>query len=211
MTDLPKGFRIRLARAGDHAALKDVCLKTGDSGADGTHLQDDPELLGLVYAVPYQVYAPDFAFVLEDAEGVCGYVLGAPDTAAFTRWMDRIWYPPLRARLRNPGADPAAWQQSDWVRWKVFEPPEPSPVDPALYPAHAHIDLLPRAQGRGLGRALMERELAALTEAGCAGVFLGVSPRNDRALAFYRHIGFQFEAAGPDVVILTRKLGGAAG
>ena len=49
------------------------------------------------------------------------------------------------------------------------------------YPSHLHIDLLPRAQGRGNGRALMETFLAALTERGSPGVHLGTSPQNVRA------------------------------
>lgn len=210
MTDLPPGFRIRPATAGDHDALKDVCLKTGDSGQDGTHLQDDPEILGLVYAVPYQVFAPDFAFVLEDAAGVCGYVLGAPDTLAFEDWMDRTWYPPLRQSVPNPGADPDKWRQSDWVRWRVFAPRRTPPVDLALYPAHGHIDLLPRAQGKGLGRAMMNRLTGALTKAGVPGLFLEVSPSNASAQAFYARIGFHILDRQPDVVAMGRTLGKGA-
>ncbi|MGK0618858.1 GNAT family N-acetyltransferase [Meiothermus cerbereus] len=58
------------------------------------------------------------------------------------------------------------------------------------YPAHLHIDLLPRAQGRGLGRRLMEVFLARLRELGVPGVHLGVGQRNAGALAFYQRMGF---------------------
>src|SRR5687768_5326161 len=79
--DFGDGYRLRAALAEDHAALNMVCLKTGDSGKDATAREDDPDLLGLIYAVPYQVYEPDFAFVIDGPNGVCGYILGAPDTA----------------------------------------------------------------------------------------------------------------------------------
>ena len=190
MADLPPGFRIRAAAARDHDALLHICLKTGDSGQDGTHLQDDPDLLGLVFAVPYQVFAPGFAFVLEDQQGVCGYVFGAPDTLAFQDWMENTWFPPLRTRLRNPGADEALWQKSDWLRWRIFAPQHQPPVDLRRYPGHGHIDLLPRAQGKGLGAAMMTRMMQALRDAGCPGLFLEVSPRNLRARAFYANLGF---------------------
>ena len=40
-------FTVRQATAGDSDALYHVCLVTGDSGADGTHLYtDDPHALG---------------------------------------------------------------------------------------------------------------------------------------------------------------------
>lgn len=206
MADLPTGFRIRQATRADHVALKDITLKTGDSGQDGTHLQDDPDILGLVHTVPYQVYAPDFAFVLEDATGVCGYVLGTPDTLAFDDWMEAVWYPPLRARLTNPGPDPAEWRQSDLVRWRVFAPRQMPLVDVSRYPAQGHIDLLPRARGRGLGRAMMERLIEAMEQAKLPGVFLEVSHQNSVAQAFYRHIGFRDLVSSPDALFMGKSL-----
>ena len=59
------------------------------------------------------------------------------------------------------------------------------------YPAHLHIDLLPEAQGAGWGRALMEGLQDALRAGGSPGVHLGVSARNQRALGFYRHLGYE--------------------
>jgi ribosomal protein S18 acetylase RimI-like enzyme len=53
-----------------------------------------------------------------------------------------------------------------------------------------HIDLLDRAQGRGVGRQMMERIMDTLRRRGSPGVHLGVSVRNDPALGFYRKIGF---------------------
>jgi ribosomal protein S18 acetylase RimI-like enzyme len=191
MADLPHGFHIRHASAFDHADLLHICLKTGNAGLDGTDQQDDPDLLGMVYAVPYQVFYPDFAFVLEDGLGVCGYVFGAPDTVAFHAWMDQTWCPPLRIRLRNPGPDPAHWQKSDWLRWRIHAPSQRPPVDLTRYPGHGHIDLLPRAQGKGLGAAMLARMMGALRDAGCPGLFLEVSPRNPRALGFYDKLGFK--------------------
>jgi ribosomal protein S18 acetylase RimI-like enzyme len=206
MTDGVPGFTIRRAVPEDHAALTDICLKTGDLGEDGTHLQDDPDLLGLVYALPYQVFAPDFAFVAEDTAGVCGYVLGVPDTRAFDDWMDRVWYPPLRARLRNPGPDEFLWRGSDWVRRRVFAPVAGPHFDLTRYPAHGHIDLLPRARGKGLGREMMARLGAALARAGAPGMYLEVGHENVKAQAFYRRIGFDRLDSRPDAVIMGKVL-----
>ena len=211
MTEIAEGFRIRRASPADHSALLEICLKTGDSGKDGTHLQDDPDLLGLVYAVPYQVFAPDFSFVLEDAIGVCGYVLGAPDTQAFEDWMDRVWYPPLRATQRNPGPDASHWRQSDWVRARIFAPRRRPPVDLTLYPAHAHIDLLPRAQGKGLGRAMMMTLTNALSAADVPGLFLEVGLANTSAHAFYARVGFHVLDQNPDCLVMGRTLGKGGG
>ena len=51
----------------------------------------------------------------------------------------------------------------------------PTPVV-ARYPSHLHIDLLPRAQGQGHGRLLIESLLDLLRAEGSGGVHLGVSP-----------------------------------
>jgi len=113
LLDFGDGFSLRQATADDHAALRLVCLKTGDSGQDATAREDDPRLLGNIYAVPYQVYAPDFAFVVDGPEGVVGYVLGASDTAVFNATMRDDWYPRLAADLPDPGLDASRWRCSD--------------------------------------------------------------------------------------------------
>src|SRR5690606_2058664 len=48
------GFSLRKAQWSDYGALNRVCLLTGDSGKDASGREDDPDLLGLIYAVPYQ-------------------------------------------------------------------------------------------------------------------------------------------------------------
>ena len=66
----------------------------------------------------------------------------------------------------------------------------------AEYPAHLHIDLLPRLQGRGVGRRLVDTLLDALRRRGVPGVHLGVDAANTRAIGFYEHVGFA--PIGPD-------------
>jgi len=57
------------------------------------------------------------------------------------------------------------------------------------FPAHLHVNLLPRAQGQGLGRMLIERLIDRLRQRGIGGLHLGVDADNARAIAFYRHLG----------------------
>lgn len=188
---LGDGFSLRKATKADHAALQLVCLKTGDSGADATTREDDPGLLGLIYAVPYQVFAPDFAFVIEHDEAVCGYVLGALDSGAFYRQLAQEWFPVLRGLVGDPGPDEARWQGSDWARYAIHHPELVYPPALAPFPAHGHIDLLEVARGRGIGRRALEHLMARLQGAGAPGMHLQVSPRNAKALAFYEKLGFK--------------------
>lgn len=182
---------IRVARPDDQAAAYHVCLKTGDAGADAAPLfAADPDALGRLFVGPYLAFEPELSLILEDADGICGYALGALDSRAFYARYDAEWRPDLVARHPAPTTDPATWtrveQVYDWYRQRDHFCPEPY----ATYPSHLHIDLLPRAQGRGLGRELMARLMDRLRERGSPGVHLGMWARNSRAHAFYTRLGF---------------------
>jgi ribosomal protein S18 acetylase RimI-like enzyme len=183
--------RIRGFREADLDALYRICLETGDAGDDATALYRDPNILGHIYAGPYGRYEPSLAFVAEDDSGVAGYCLGALDSRAFARRLEQEWWPRLRDQYPDP--DPA--RQADWTpdEWAACQIHHPRHLDPDLlsdYPSHLHIDLLPRLQGGGYGRLLMAAELEALRNFRSPGLQLHVSRRNQRAIGFYRHLGF---------------------
>jgi ribosomal protein S18 acetylase RimI-like enzyme len=182
---------IRLARPDDLAGAYHVCLKTGDGGDDGEPLyRDDPDALGRLFVGPYLAFEPGLSFIAEDEHGVCGYVLGTVDSRAFYDRYDREWRPDLCARFPDPQGPPATWtpvqQVYAWYHHPDYYCPEPY----AEYPSHLHIDLLPRVQGRGLGRRMMDVLLDRLRDAGSPGVHLGMWARNARAHAFYTRLGF---------------------
>jgi hypothetical protein len=61
--------------------------------------------------------APEFAFVLQHPEkGVCGYTLGALDTAAFYRRMEGEYLPALRAAHPLAATPPSEWTAVESVR-----------------------------------------------------------------------------------------------
>lgn len=194
--DFGDGFVLRPALAEDHAALRMICLRTGDSGQDATGKEDDPTLLGTIYAVPYAVRDPGFSFLLERPDGPVGYVLGAPDTVAFNRWLDEQWFEAFRPGLRDPGEDETRWCGSDWARRLILTYDPAVPEGLRDYPAHGHIDLLPQAQGRGLGRRMMEVLFKRLRADGVPALHLGVSTENPGAQAFYARLGFERLSGG---------------
>jgi ribosomal protein S18 acetylase RimI-like enzyme len=198
---------IRPYQAHDLDALHDICLKTGDSGADGTHLYADPRILGEIYAAPYGVLQPDLAFVAQDDQGVAAYVVGAADTRAFEARLEAAWWPAVRARHANPRGTPRdGWTLDQWRAYQIHRPfPTPQTVVDAA-PAHLHINLLPRLQGQGMGKALIETLLAALAAQGVGRVHLGCNADNNRALRFYDIYGFRRLALAdgqPETVWMT--------
>lgn len=199
-------FSVRSYRPDDLGALYDICLKTGDTGEDATHLYRDPNLLGHLYAAPYAVLEPDLTFVLEDGGGVCGYILGAFDSGAFYDRLEAEWFPPLREQYPEPSGNEESWRRDESIVKQFYDELQKSPFFKA-YPSHLHIDLLPRAQGSGNGRALMETFLGALKEKGSSGVHLGTSPRNTRAERFYLKMGFyELKRREPYDLVMGQKL-----
>jgi len=179
---------IRALRCADRDALYDICLKTGDAGTDATQLYRDPELIGHVYAGPYAALSPESCFVLEDAAGVGGYILGVADTRGFEAACEDEWWPPLRARYAEPAdteTDPDAR-----MRRLIHHPPKAPHRLADAYPAHLHIDLLPRLQRQGWGRKLIDSFRAKMAARGVPACHLGVGLANDNAIRFYRAYGF---------------------
>jgi hypothetical protein len=186
--DFGDGFFLRRAIAADHPALLRICLQTGDAGKDATNIEDDHDLLGLIYAVPYQTFEPDFAYVIESPDGPAGYLFGAPDTLKFNNRVAADWYPVLRERASDPGPDRTQWRGSDWARRLIHHPDFAIPGSLAGYPSHGHIDLLPMARGRGIGR----RAIAFLeTQAGGSWVYRSLpatrSAQRERVSLLYVH------------------------
>ncbi|MGE0280787.1 MAG: GNAT family N-acetyltransferase [Rhizobiaceae bacterium] len=192
-------YEIRLARPSDLYALYAVCLETGDNGEDATTLYTDPCLLGHVYVGPYAVLEPDLAFVVEDGDGVAGYVLGAANTALFEERLEREWWPALRRQYAEPtGSDPATWSPDQRLAAQIHHPDRTPPSAAARYPAHLHLDLLPRMRGKGAAAALLQRCFGQMRHAGVHAVMLGASRANHRGVKFWEKSGFA-EIVSPDL------------
>jgi GNAT superfamily N-acetyltransferase len=195
---------IREATSTDLDVLYDVCLRTGHAGEDATDLYRDHTLLGSIYVGPYVVLPAGIGFVPVDARGVGGYVLGTLDTRTFEAACEARWWPELRVRHADPGPSPST--PDDELRALVHRPAAAPDEAVAHHPAHLHIDLYPRLQGCGVGRQLMERMLTWMVDGGAAGVHLGVDRANERAIGFYRRLGFIPLVDIGDVSYLGRRL-----
>ncbi len=178
-----------------------VCRRLAAEGYDV--VVADRRLYGAVYAAPYATLEPERAFVLVDADGVAGYVVGVLDTDAFAARCEREWWPVLRAA--HPVGSGGTTLDELLIRL-MHTPPRHAAEIVARFPSHLHIDLLPRAQRQGWGRRLLATFEAALVAAGSPGLHFGASSRNSNALAFYRRLGY--DEAGDDgyTVTFTRPL-----
>jgi GNAT superfamily N-acetyltransferase len=178
---------IRPVRGDDLDALSAISLATGHEGGDASHLYTDPKLTGLIYAAPYALLEPALAFVVEDSEGVAGFAVGVTDTTFWEARLEERWWPSLRPRYPMPEGDPATWTADQRRAAMIHHPSKTPPEIARHYPAHLHVNLLPRVQGRGIGTTLLARWIE---ESRASAVHVAVNRFNKGGLAFWSRRGF---------------------
>jgi len=118
--------------------------------------------------------------------------------------MNADWLPAVRSLY--PAWENQAWSPTEtWIRKTIHSPAGvPDFVDD--YPAHLHIDFLPRAQGQGLGTRFVAAFIEKQKAEGVRGFHLGVGSDNTKAQGFYAKQGFQVIQELPGVIYLGLKL-----
>jgi len=193
-------YQIRPYNTSDHDTVYEICLKTGNSGKSAEHLHDDPMILGHIYAGSYITLEPESAFLLEDEMGVCGYIIGALNTQSFFNKVKSDWLPDIRKQYTDPSESSKPWNKDEECIHLLFHPE--IPLDLPDYPSHLHIDLLPRAQGKGLGRKMMDHFMNNLKERGSKGLHLGLGIENHRAFKFYKKYGMKELKRNSDTIFM---------
>jgi ribosomal protein S18 acetylase RimI-like enzyme len=179
---------LRPCQPDDLSGIYRVCTQTDATGTGPARFHDG-ELAGHVYAGPYLMADPDLAFVVVDKAGIAGYIVATADTRKFAGWLETQWWPPLRQRHPR-GPDPGDGTRDHGLIEAIHAGSGPHQPWHDSHPAHLHIKLAGRLQGKGWGRRLMYAEFAALRERGVPGLHLGVAEANNRAIAFYTALGF---------------------
>ncbi len=186
--------------------LYEICADAGEGGRSIAEDLTEPKLLGGFYAVPYAEYDPSLCLMLRIESRPLGYILGTDNTAAFARWFNSIQLPKLRqasAHLSGTAASAAEQRLLDDISQGM------EVLDFCRqYPAHLHINILPEAQGKGLGKRLMNEFIELLRCRQVPGVHLGVAAENTQAIGFYESFGFSLIAWKPEVRFYGMKLSG---
>ncbi|MFH1066805.1 MAG: hypothetical protein V1746_02755 [bacterium] len=194
-SNLPEGFSIRPFQLKDKPALYDICIQTADSGNDASHLYSNKEALPDFYVGPYLEFAPEFAFVVVDAEQkVCGYVIGCPDSKAFYERVEKEWLPTMREKysqlhqqIQNGSSEETPRTQGIIKRFS--NPNFHFPHDFEEFPSHIHMNFFPHAQRKGLGIELFHCITSVFQKAGSTGIHLGTGTKNQYANPFYAEDG----------------------
>jgi GNAT superfamily N-acetyltransferase len=180
----------RNARQDDLDQIYAISLATGDGGKDASHLYRDTRLIGHIYSAPYVALGPEATLVVEDELGIAGYIIGAYETSIFEARLEREWWPDLRALYAEPVGDPSSWTADERRAFAIHHPRTMPQQLVDAYPAHIHMNLLPRLQGQGVGSRLLDEWVSKAGEAGVNGIHLGVNAGNPGGQRFWSSRGF---------------------
>lgn len=197
-------MHIRNATVEDIPGVYNVCLKTGNSGNDATHLYKNVNILGEVFVGSYVTFDSDTSFVLVDESGlISGYALSTIDTVKFEATCAEKWWPILQKKYQLPDISKKDdWNSDNHLEYEIFHPTLSPKEVLTEYPSHGHIDLLPHMQGKGWGKKMMSNVSESLIKKGSKGMHLRVSHLNDRALGFYNNLGYpEVMRLGSEVIV----------
>lgn len=178
---------LRPATWRDWPLLGQLAYRTAYFGLGAEHFFPDPVLFEDLWMYPYRLTA-HAAFLAEQDGQALGYIIGALDQRAYSRALAVTLLARVLPRLLTLRY-PRPLSALPYLR-RLVAAPTPS-ADPARYPAHLHLNLLPQARGAGLGGRLLDAYLQALRARGVPGVQLSTTLENAAALRTYTRAGFQ--------------------
>lgn len=196
-------FTIRPWQQSDLEAIKHVAQETAWFGLPMYHgYGQDKELVALLRVLPYLEHSPDLCWVAEEKGQVLGYVLGTDDTPKHHNWHARHLAPRILQET-VAGRMSLSWADIQLLLRHASNGGGGSTNRAFFkkYPAHLHINLLPAAQGRGVGKLLIETFVDEMRRRGVQGIHLGTSNRNQGADGFFRAMGFHLIEQRPYVLL----------
>ncbi|XP_076437462.1 protein O-GlcNAcase-like [Babylonia areolata] len=194
----------------DETAVYDLCLKTCDEGLDGSDiLTQFPQLLGDRLIGNFVSCSPEFCFVAEDGESVCGYVMAAPDAKDLASKSNDSWMPAMQEKYPKPAKEVLDSAEEMMVSFHT----EPLAVKEAVYlsyPSVLRLDVLvSRMYDPAVPRRLLACALCALKAVGSRGVHTKLNSGDKFMMDFYSKLGFFAVTTtedDPDVLYMGRLI-----
>lgn len=177
--------------------LRAIAVLHIDAFPDSVLARLGPDVMERYY--DWQLSGPhDVVAIVAEVDGQpAGYLFGGVFRGSTIGFVKREKWLLFRSVLRHPGVlrSSLGWRRIALAgRLLARRPSPPAPEAPAAVPPRSFgvlaIAVDPRAQGRGVGRALMAETTARARAQGFERLHLSVHPDNEQALRFYRGLGF---------------------
>lgn len=194
--------RIRDYRAADRLAVRQIACDTADAGEPVDRLFHDRETVADVLTRYYTDYEPRSLWVAECDGRVVGYLTGCLNTRGQERVTRKKTLPRAVTGAIARGAllHLDMWRLLAAFAGTVILGGFPHPIDPAVYPAHFHINIREGFRGRGLGPQLVEAFRQQAGRAGVRGIHVVTRGDNAGGRKFFEKMGFWLVCEKPLVL-----------
>ncbi|CAB1312411.1 unnamed protein product, partial [Coregonus sp. 'balchen'] len=166
-----------------HAVYK-ICREMYSEGVEELPFSgEEPDLIGDRLVGGFLNLSPDYGFVLEDEEGICGYALGTVDVKPFVKKCKMSWIPSMQEKYNKPDC------QKDLSEAESFL---------SNFPSLIKVDIHAKVTDPSVAKSMM-------------GCLLSSLKANDkRMIDFYSKLGCfevaKMEGFPKDIIIMGRSL-----
>ncbi|XP_060781651.1 protein O-GlcNAcase isoform X2 [Neoarius graeffei] len=206
-----KIYSIRPYFPKDEAAVYKICKEMYTEGCEGIPFSDqEPDLIGDRLVGGFLTHSPDYGFVLEDEEGICGYALGTVDVKPFVKKCKMSWIPFMQEKYNKPDSEKDL-SEAEKMMLSFHEEEEGLP-DSFLsnFPSLIKVDIHAKVTDPSVAKSMMGCLLSSLKANGSHGAFCEVRQIDKRMLDFYGKLGCfevaKMEGFPKDVIIMGRSL-----
>uniref|UniRef100_A0A8C5SGQ6 Protein O-GlcNAcase n=1 Tax=Laticauda laticaudata TaxID=8630 RepID=A0A8C5SGQ6_LATLA len=209
LTPTSKIYTIRPYFPKDEASVYKICREMYDDETDQP-FHSQPDLIGDKLVGGLLSLSPDYCFVLEDEDGICGYALGTVDVTPFIKKCKIAWIPFMQEKYSKPSSDKEL-SEAEKIMLSFHEEQEVLPETfLANFPSLIKMDIHKKVTDPSVAKSMMACLLSSLKANGSRGAFCEVRPDDKRILEFYSKLGCfeiaKMEGFPKDVVILGRSL-----
>ncbi|XP_072293563.1 protein O-GlcNAcase isoform X2 [Eucyclogobius newberryi] len=205
-----KIYSIRPYYPKDEVAVYKICKEMYFEGMDDLFSDQDPDLIGDRYVGGLLTLSPDYGFVLEDEDSICGYALGTADVKPFVNKCKLNWLPFMQEKYLKPD-DEKDLTEAQKIMLSFHEEEEGLPESfLSNFPSLIKVDIHAKVTDPSVAKSMMGCLLSSLKANGSHGAFCKVRQSDKRMLDFYGKLGC-FEVAKmdgfpKDVIIMGRSL-----
>ncbi|XP_009305481.1 protein O-GlcNAcase isoform X1 [Danio rerio] len=206
-----KIYTIRPYFAKDESAIYKICKEMFTESCEGISFSDEsPDLIGDRLVGGFLTLSPDYGFVLEDEEGVCGYAMGTVDVKPFVKKCKLSWIPFMQEKYIKPDAEKDL-SEAEKMMLSFHEEEDGLPESFLRnFPSLIKVDIHAKVTDPSVAKSMMGCLLSSLKANGSHGAFCEVRQIDKRMLDFYSKLGCfevaKMEGFPKDIIIMGRSL-----
>ncbi|XP_041124143.1 protein O-GlcNAcase-like isoform X1 [Polyodon spathula] len=205
-----KIYSIRPYFPEDEPAVYKICREMYNEDMEGVPFPEQPDLIGDRLVGGFLTLSPDYGFVLEDNEGICGYAVGTVDVKPFVKKCKMSWIPSMQEKYNKPDSEKDL-SEAEKMMLSFHEEEEGLPESfLSNFPSLIKVDIHGKVTDPSVAKSMMGCLLSSIKANGSHGAFCEVRQNDKRMLDFYSKLGC-FEVAKMEgfpkgVILMGRSL-----